>query len=57
MKGKRWTALLCALLILSAESAIIFFGAPTTLRVSVQGVIMALAVYYDVVKQKQKIRA
>jgi ribose transport system permease protein len=40
-----------------AESAIIFLGLPTTMRVAVQGALMAAAVLFDVYKQRRKVPA
>jgi ribose transport system permease protein len=40
-----------------AESAIIFVGIPATMRVAVQGILMVLAVYVDLQRQKRKIPA
>lgn len=42
-------------LVFVAENAIIFIGLPTTLRVSVQGFLMAGAVLFDMYKQRRKI--
>jgi ribose transport system permease protein len=44
-------------LIFVAENAIIFIGLPTTMRIAVQGALMAGAVLFDIYKQKKKIPA
>jgi ribose transport system permease protein len=44
-------------LIFVAENAIIFVGLPTTMRIAVQGALMAAAVLFDLYKQKRKIPA
>jgi ribose transport system permease protein len=44
-------------LVFVAENALIFLGLPTTLRVAVQGALMALAVLADQLRQKRKIPA
>jgi ribose transport system permease protein len=44
-------------LVFVAENALIFLGLPTTLRVAVQGALMALAVLVDQVRQRRKIPA
>jgi len=44
-------------LIFVAENAIIFIGLPTTMRIAVQGALMASAVLFDLYKQKRKIPA
>lgn len=44
-------------LVFIAESAIIFFGLPTVLKSAVQGTVMALAVIYETVMEKRKIKA
>lgn len=41
-------------LVFAAENAIIFIGLPTTMRVAVQGALMAGAVLFDVYKQSRK---
>jgi ribose transport system permease protein len=40
-----------------AENAIIFIGLPGTMRVAVQGILMAVAVFIDILRQKRKIQA
>ena len=44
-------------LIQVAESAIIFLGMPTTMRVAVQGALMAAAVLFDIFRQSRKVAA
>jgi ribose/xylose/arabinose/galactoside ABC-type transport system permease subunit len=44
-------------LVFVAENALIFLGLPSTLRVAVQGALMALAVMVDQIRQKRKIPA
>jgi ribose/xylose/arabinose/galactoside ABC-type transport system permease subunit len=44
-------------LVFVAENALIFLGLPTTLRIAVQGALMALAVMVDQIRQKRKIPA
>jgi ribose transport system permease protein len=44
-------------LVFVAENALIFLGLPTTLRVAVQGTLMALAVLVDQLRQRRKIPA
>jgi ribose transport system permease protein len=44
-------------LVFVAENALIFLGLPTTLRVAVQGALMALAVLVDQIRQRRKIPA
>jgi ribose/xylose/arabinose/galactoside ABC-type transport system permease subunit len=44
-------------LVFVAENALIFLGLPTTLRVAVQGALMALAVLVDQLRQRRKIPA
>ena len=44
-------------LIQMAESAIIFLGMPTTMRVAVQGALMAAAVLFDIFRQSRKVAA
>lgn len=44
-------------LVFVAENAIIFIGLPTTMRVSVQGALMAGAVLFDIYKQRRKVPA
>ncbi|MGI6162168.1 MAG: ABC transporter permease [Christensenellales bacterium] len=44
-------------LIFVAENAIIFIGLPSTMRIAVQGALMAGAVLFDLYKQKRKIPA
>jgi len=49
--------LIGVLLVFAAENAIIFLGLPTTMRVAVQGALMAGAVLFDSYKQKRKVAA
>jgi ribose transport system permease protein len=44
-------------LVFIAETAIIFLGLPTTMRVAVQGMLMAGAVLFDLYKQRRKVPA
>lgn len=44
-------------LVFAAENAIIFIGLPSTMRVAIQGALMAGAVLFDVYKQNRKIPA
>ena len=44
-------------LVFIAENAIIFLGFPTTMRIAIQGALMALAVFIDMQRQKRKIPA
>ncbi len=44
-------------LVFVAESAIIFLGMPTTMRVAVQGALMAAAVLFDIFRQSRKVAA
>lgn len=44
-------------LVYVAENAIIFIGLPTTMRVAVQGALMAAAVLFDVYRQSRKVPA
>jgi ribose/xylose/arabinose/galactoside ABC-type transport system permease subunit len=44
-------------LVFIAENAIIFLGFPTTMRIAIQGALMALAVLIDMQRQKRKIPA
>ncbi len=44
-------------LVFVAENAIIFIGLPTTMRVAIQGLLMAAAVLFDVYKQSRKVPA
>ena len=56
-KGSPLGVLLGVSLVFSAESAIIFVGLPTTMRIAVQGALMAAAVLFDLYKQRRKIPA
>ncbi len=42
-------------LVFVAENAIIFLGLPTTMRVAVQGALMAAAVLFDIFRQSRKV--
>ena len=44
-------------LVFVAENAIIFIGLPTTMRIAVQGALMAAAVLFDVYRQARKVPA
>ncbi|MDR0583093.1 MAG: ABC transporter permease [Treponema sp.] len=44
-------------LVFVAENAIIFIGLPTTMRIAIQGLLMALAVLLDMQRQRRKIPA
>ena len=44
-------------LVFIAETAIIFLGFPTTMRIAIQGALMAGAVLFDLFKQRRKIPA
>ncbi|MDO4548006.1 MAG: ABC transporter permease [Clostridia bacterium] len=56
-KGSPLGILIGITLVFVAENAIIFLGLPTTMRVAVQGALMAGAVLFDIMKQKRKIPA
>ncbi|MCE5343906.1 MAG: ABC transporter permease [Eubacteriales bacterium] len=49
--------LIGVLLVFATENAIIFLGLPTTMRIAVQGALMAFAVLFDIYKQKRKVAA
>jgi ribose/xylose/arabinose/galactoside ABC-type transport system permease subunit len=44
-------------LVFIAENAIIFLGFPTTMRIAIQGALMASAVLIDMQRQKRKVSA
>ncbi|MGI6668875.1 MAG: ABC transporter permease [Acetivibrionales bacterium] len=56
-KGSPLGILIGITLVFVAENAIIFLGVPTTMRVAVQGALMAGAVLFDIYKQRRKIPA
>ncbi len=56
-KGSPVGILIGVLLVFAAENAIIFLGLPTSMRIAVQGALMAGAVLFDIYKQKRKVPA
>lgn len=56
-KGSPLGIIIGVTLIQVAESAIIFLGMPTTMRVAVQGALMAAAVLFDIFRQSRKVAA
>ena len=44
-------------LVFVAENAIIFLGMPSTMRVAIQGALMAGAVLFDIFRQSRKVPA
>ncbi len=56
-KGSPLGVLIGVTLVFVAENAIIFLGMPTTLRVAIQGALMAGAVLFDIFRQSRKIPA
>lgn len=56
-KGSPVGILIGITLIFVAENAIIFLGCPGTMKTAVQGFLMAVAVLFDVYRQKKKIPA
>ena len=56
-KGSRLGVLIGVTLVFVAENAIIFLGCPATMKVAVQGLLMAGAVLFDLYRQKRKIPA
>lgn len=56
-KGSPLGVLIGITLVFITEAAIIFLGFPTTLRIAIRGIIMALAVLYDTMRQNKKINA
>lgn len=55
-KGSPLGVLIGITLIFVAENAIIFLGLPTTMRIAVQGALIAAAVLFDVLRQKKKVK-
>jgi len=56
-KGSPLGILIGVTLIFVAENAIIFVGLPANMRIAVQGILMALAVLFDIYRQKRKVPA
>lgn len=56
-KGSPLGVLIGVTLVFVAENAIIFLGCPATMKVAVQGFLMAAAVLCDLYRQKRKIAA
>lgn len=56
-KGSPLGVLIGVTLVFVAENAIIFLGMPTTMRVAIQGALMALAVLFDIFRQSRKVPA
>ena len=56
-KGSPLGVLIGVTLVFVAENAIIFLGMPTTMRVAIQGALMASAVLFDISRQKRKVPA
>ena len=56
-KGSPLGIIIGVTLIQVAESAIIFLGMPTTMRVAIQGALMAAAVLFDIYRQSRKVPA
>jgi ribose transport system permease protein len=56
-KGSPLGILIGITLVFVAENAIIFLGVPATMRIAVQGALMAGAVIFDIYKQRRKIPA
>jgi len=56
-KGSPLGVLIGTSLVFVAENAIIFLGCPATMKVAVQGFLMALAVLIDLYRQKRKVPA
>lgn len=56
-KGSPLGVLIGVTLVFVAENAIIFLGCPATMKVAVQGLLMAGAVLFDLYRQKRKIPA
>ena len=56
-KGSPLGVLIGVTLVFVAENAIIFLGMPTTMRVAIQGALMASAVLFDIFRQKRKVPA
>ena len=56
-KGSPLGVLIGVTLVFVAENAIIFLGMPTTMRIAIQGALMAGAVLFDIFRQKRKVPA
>ena len=56
-KGSPLGILIGVTLVQVAENAIIFLGMPSTMRVAVQGALMAAAVLFDIFRQSRKVAA
>ena len=56
-KGSPLGVLIGITLVFVAENAIIFLGMPTTMRIAIQGALMAGAVLFDIFRQKRKVPA
>ena len=56
-KGSPLGVLIGVPLVFVAENAIIFLGMPTTMRVAIQGALMAGAVLFDIFRQSRKVPA
>lgn len=56
-KGSPLGIIIGVTLVQVAESAIIFLGMPSTMRVAVQGALMAAAVLFDIFRQSRKVSA
>ena len=56
-KGSPLGVLIGVTLVFVAENAIIFLGMPTTMRIAIQGALMAAAVLFDIYRQKRKVPA
>ena len=56
-KGSPLGVLIGVTLVFVAENAIIFLGMPTTMRIAIQGALMAAAVLFDIFRQKRKVPA
>ena len=56
-KGSPLGILIGITLVFVAENAIIFLGMPTTMRVAIQGALMAAAVLFDIYRQSRKVPA
>lgn len=56
-KGSPLGVLIGVTLVFVAENAIIFLGMPTTMRIAIQGALMAGAVLFDIFRQRRKVPA
>ena len=56
-KGSPLGILIGVTLVFVAENAIIFLDMPTTMRIAIQGALMAAAVLFDIFRQKRKVPA